>query len=318
MDGGVGENNPAFLAATEALQMDKARRQGKQDISLLISVGTGQPSVQSRFGTGLIPLWKLLKHMRKTITATKPAHTATNKLLQSMGAPYFRFDVPSPGLSKMKLDECKVKKRKEVPKPNTAIPNGGTVPSEMDPTATAHAPTTSTESGPLPKRDPIEPRDCSVSPNEFAGELSTANPLAGMPPTASQMPPTASSSLQIPPQQGTSTDFLPAEAQTVERTVNLKPQDCTARSTSARSSPTRSTEANTQDAYYNPEKFQYKTFDKIKLETDRYCNRGPSMAGEDIQKQLTEAARVLVYYRIHRERDAERWQKFTSNPSQSF
>lgn len=121
MDGGVGANNPAMLAATEALQMDKARRKGKENLSLLISVGTGQPKAQSRFGTGLIPLFK---YMRKLITASGPAHISAAGLLHGRGAPYYRFDVPSPGLSKIKLDECKMIKKKKNKDKETAHQNG--------------------------------------------------------------------------------------------------------------------------------------------------------------------------------------------------
>jgi hypothetical protein len=174
MDGGVGANNPAMLAATEALQMDKARRKGKENLSLLISVGTGQPKAQSRFGTGLIPLFK---YMRKLITASKPAHDSAAGLLHGRGAPYYRFDVPSPGLSKIKLDECKMIKKKKNKDKETVHQNGLVLngapkvpPSETPPTIDLQAVVLPAEG------NAMELGNSSTDPNNSSEETSAQSP----------------------------------------------------------------------------------------------------------------------------------------------
>jgi hypothetical protein len=256
MDGGVGANNPAFLAATEALQMDRARREGKEDLSLLISVGTGQPKAQSRFGTGLIPLFK---YMRKLITASEPAHIATRGLLRGMGAPYYRFDVPTPGLSNMKLDECKVT-RKNKKKDKDAVHQNGSV-------------------------------------------------LNG----ASAVPPTEATPTVNPPAV-----ILPTEGNAMRLGNSSIEPSSSSEQTSAKRSPAPNNETTPRKSHYKPDEYTYNTFEKIKSETNKYCTRGPSMNGEDIRQKLTEAARVLVYYRRCREHGTpEKWEKFTGNPSQS-
>ena len=71
MDGGVGANNPAFRALNEARQMAERENKSKS-VAALISVGTGQKAVETRFGR--LPVLPLLSWARKLITNTTEVH----------------------------------------------------------------------------------------------------------------------------------------------------------------------------------------------------------------------------------------------------
>lgn len=114
MNGGVGANNPAPFALNEAKQMASRNHNtdSKGKPAALISVGTGdKKQQQSRFRNIL----GVLTWARKMITDTQVNHERTQDICKDMDIPYYRFDVQE-GLSKMKLDECRRKRKAREPK----------------------------------------------------------------------------------------------------------------------------------------------------------------------------------------------------------
>jgi hypothetical protein len=89
---------------------------------MLVSFGTGKAMPHTKFG-GLLTL---AKYARKAITDTEKAHATTREFATLAGADYFRFDVRPienihGGLSHIKLDECKKKRRKGMPTATTPL-----------------------------------------------------------------------------------------------------------------------------------------------------------------------------------------------------
>lgn len=72
---------------------------------------------------------------------------------------------------------------------------------------------------------------------------------------------------------------------------------------------------------YNPEKFEYKTYDKIKTLTYQYCEHSQqSHQVSNIDGKLELAAEILVHYRRRRERESEgdRWTRFSEHPYETY
>lgn len=114
MDGAVGENNPSPLAWNEADQMTSVPGSNRPGaIAMLVSIGTGAPRKESRFGGPL----KLARWIRRNITDTRKPHTYVSSIAQTSGSPYYRFDVghgeshrmEHNGISTVKLSDCKPK-----------------------------------------------------------------------------------------------------------------------------------------------------------------------------------------------------------------
>lgn len=112
MDGAVGENNPSPLAWNEAAQMTSTWRPNRPGaVAMLVSIGTGAPQKESRFGGPL----NLVKWIRRNITDTRKPHAYVNSIAQTSDSPYYRFDVghgeshrmEHNGISTIKLSDCK-------------------------------------------------------------------------------------------------------------------------------------------------------------------------------------------------------------------
>ncbi|EFX06438.1 lipid acyl hydrolase [Grosmannia clavigera kw1407] len=108
MDGGVGNNNPADLAWNEAIQMYSPDDPKHGKASLLLSLGTGQSKVESRFGKSILSLMFWAKN---GITETEGTHLSVTTTTNAARAAYYRLNVPT-GLSDIKLGHCKKKARK--------------------------------------------------------------------------------------------------------------------------------------------------------------------------------------------------------------
>jgi hypothetical protein len=111
IDGGVGDNNPSTHAWNEAKELSKTNT-GTNKVAMLVSLGTGMTEPYTKFG-GLLG-W--VKYARKAITETTKAHENTRNFAHLVEADYFRFDVRPirdvhDGLSKIKIDECKRKRK---------------------------------------------------------------------------------------------------------------------------------------------------------------------------------------------------------------
>lgn len=109
IDGGVWANNPAVEAWNEARLMTTTGAGPK----LLLSIGTGRQKEQSRFG--LLRLAKFaFRHIAST---TGPDQEARGLFNNDSDTKYFRFTVPADarhkGLHKIRLAECKKKRRRQ-------------------------------------------------------------------------------------------------------------------------------------------------------------------------------------------------------------
>ncbi|KAI1740064.1 FabD/lysophospholipase-like protein [Xylaria scruposa] len=108
IDGGVYANNPSSIAWNEVSYMTQPPHDEMSSRShivphALISIGTGIPKKQSRFG-----LFSLLHLATKKITETEDTHDFMKQMLSRDS--YFRFNVPNHpriGLAEIKLSDCK-------------------------------------------------------------------------------------------------------------------------------------------------------------------------------------------------------------------
>jgi hypothetical protein len=119
IDGGVAYNNPAVIAWNEATLMANTPGEPYQPARFpkaLVSLGTGKAKEHSRMGTLSLVKWSF-----GHITDTHGPHVDALALVgQHPTSSYFRFNVPEGatngqhrGLSQVKMDHCKKKKKKQ-------------------------------------------------------------------------------------------------------------------------------------------------------------------------------------------------------------